>query len=784
MGHLPVIVSDLALILIVASITTLIFKFLKQPVVLGYIVAGMLVGPLMSLTPTIQDTSNVQIWADIGVLFLLFALGLEFSFKKLVAVGKTGIITALVEVLSLWVIGYIVGRLMGWGNMNSIFLGSMLSMSSTTIIIKAFEDLNIKHKKFTGLVFGVLVVEDLLAIVMMVLLSTIAASTHFSGWNMLTSVFKLIFFLALWFIAGVYLIPSLLQKTRKYLNDETLLIVSVGLCLCMVVLAVKVGFSSALGAFIMGSILAETIEVERIEKLIKPLKDLFGAVFFVSVGMMVDIKVLAEYIWPIVILVLVVLVLKMMASTMGMLLSGQPLNIAVQSGFSLAQIGEFAFIIASLGVSLNATSDFLYPVAVAVSVVSTFMTPYMIKLSHPVCIFLEKHLPKAWLDKLNNRAEKQPDNGRKKTAGLSYDWVMLLREYTINLLLMLIINLGIVMLSLKFLEPFLASQIQNPLLSGALCSVITIVVMSPFLKGMVSNRRKTSGHMMNLWTRHSYNRIVLISLTVLRIVFAVSLVVYVMVHCLSLSLWILIPVAIIMVLFILKSKSLMRHYWKMESAFVINLNERQMEENIQRVHERQGIRQSDDMGEASWLDRILYAYSMKVGANSELIGKSLEEINLPMLYNLMVIRVCAAKDNVVNIPGRDYVVQAGDVLTLAGPNKTMGLLNNTAYDFSFVRDSLQTLHQFSHNEMNSTASHKHLCCTGFPVSEKSPVANKTLKEAQIGRNQKCLVLGVERKNNLSTNLHSSFQILPDDVIWVLGEEAFVSKLISINVYGL
>ncbi len=780
MGHLPLIISDLALILIVASITTLIFKILKQPVVLGYIVAGMIVGPVMSMLPSVQDTSNVQIWADIGVLFLLFALGLEFSFKKLIAVGKTGIITACVEVFSLLVLGYLVGMLMGWGSMNSLFLGAMLSMSSTTIIIKAFEDLNIKRKRFTGLVFGVLVVEDLLAIVMMVLLSTIAVSAEFSGWDMLTSVFKLIFFLALWFIAGVYLIPSLLQKTRKHLNDETLLVVSVGLCLSMVVLAVKVGFSSALGAFIMGSILAETIEAERIEKLIKPLKDLFGAVFFVSVGMMVDIKVLAEYVWPIVILVLVVLVLKMIASTAGMLLSGQALKVSVQSGFSLAQIGEFAFIIASLGMSLNATSDFLYPVAVAVSVVTTFMTPYMIKLSTPVYLFLEKHLPvsmKAWLKK------REPASGNKATK-MQNDWIQLLRQYTTNLLLMLILNLGIIMLSLRFLEPFLSDRFTEGLWAGIICSVITLAVMSPFLKSMISNRRKTSGHMMNLWTMNAYNRFIILAMTSLRLVLACVLVVYVLMYCLDLSGWIVIPIAIVLIVIILKSKALMRHYWQLESAFVINLNERQMHENHERIRENQGVRQVDDMGDASWLDRILYAYSMEVGENSYLVDKSLEEVNFRALHNLIVIRAQRG-DTIVNIPGRDYVIQAGDILTFAGKNKTMLLLNESVWDFTFVQDSLRTLHHFSQMEMASETSQKnHLCCAGFPVSEKSPVANKTLREAQIGRNQKCLVLGLERKDKRHINPSSDFQIQSGDIVWVLGEENFVSRLISSNVYGL
>lgn len=780
MGHLPVIISDLALILIVASVTTLIFKYLKQPVVLGYIVAGMIVGPLMTMLPTVQDTSNVKIWADIGVLFLLFALGLEFSFKKLLSVGKTGAITACMELLVMMTISYLVGILMGWGPMNSLFLGAMLSISSTTIVIKAFEDLNIKRKKFSSVVFGVLVVEDLVAILLLVLLSTLAVSKEFSGWMMLTSVFKLIFFLTLWFLAGVYLIPGLLQKSRKHLNDETLIVVSVGLCLCMVVLAVKVGFSSALGAFIMGSILAETIEGERIVKLIKPIKDFFGAVFFVSVGMMVDIKVLVEYFWPILVIIFLVLVVKMLAATLGMILSGQSLKIAVQSGFSLTQIGEFAFIIATLGLSQGVTSEFLYPVAVAVSVVTTFMTPYMIKLASPVYLFLEKRLPpsvKAWIKR------QKASNANAKPNKIQSDWIQLLKQYIINLLLMLIINLGIIMLSMRYLEPFLQERISEGPWAGIICCLITLLVMSPFLKSMMSNRRKTSGHMMNLWTSNKYNRLIILGMTALRLILASVLVLYVLMHYLSFSRWIALPITIALVITILKSKALMRHYWQLESAFVINLNERQMQENRERIRENQGVRKANDMGDASWLDRILYAFSMQVGEQSDLIDRTLEEVNFRDSKNLMVIRAQRGEIR-LNIPGRDYQIKAGDILTFAGKNKSMSLLNDDDWDLSFVQDSLFTLHHFSQMEMQSGSHHKHLCCAGFPLTEQSPLAHKSLKEAQIGRKQKCLVLGVERKGKPYINPHSSFEILPEDIIWVLGEEAFVSKLISINVYDM
>ena len=394
--ELDALITDLALILIVAGVVTLLFKKLKQPVVLGYIVAGFLVGPNFVFFPTIVDEGDINLWAELGIIVLLFSLGLEFSFKKLFQVGASAVLTALVVVSGMMLAGYGAGRLLHFTYLDSIFLGAMLSMSSTTIIIKAFTDLNLRKKAFTNLVFGVLIVEDLFAVVMMVVLSSIVVKNSFEGAELLESIAKLVFFLIIWFVVGISILPLILKKTRKFLNDETLLVVSMGLCLGMVVLATYAGFSSALGAFVMGSILAGTNEAERIEKVVQPVKDLFGAIFFVSVGMLVSPAALSQYALPICLLSIVVIVGQIFFGTVGMLASGQTLKISIQSGFSLSQIGEFAFIIASLGVSLHVTSDFLYPIVVAVSVITTFLTPYMIRLAEPASTFVDAHLPESW----------------------------------------------------------------------------------------------------------------------------------------------------------------------------------------------------------------------------------------------------------------------------------------------------------------------------------------------------------------------------------------------------
>lgn len=385
-------IEDLCVIMLTAGITSLLFKVFKQPVVLGYIVAGMLVGPHVLGEAWISNEESVHTWGEIGVLFLLFSLGLEFSFKKLIKVGSTALVGAGVIVVGMMSAGFITGKLFGWSDMNSIFLGGMLCMSSTTIVFKAIEDSGLRSHKFAKVCFGILIVEDLFAVVLMVLLSSIAVKNSFEGKEMLLQVGKLISYLLTWFVVGIIIIPTFLKIFKKHLNDETLTIFSIGLCLGMVLLAVNAGFSSALGAFVMGSVLAETIEAEKIEYLIQPVKNIFGSIFFVSVGMMIAPTLLVEYWIPIAIITIVVIVGQIVFASLGTLLSGQSLRVSLQTGFTLVQIGEFAFIIAGLGQDLNVTDKSLYPIVVAVSVITTFLTPYIMRLAYPTIDFLNAHM--------------------------------------------------------------------------------------------------------------------------------------------------------------------------------------------------------------------------------------------------------------------------------------------------------------------------------------------------------------------------------------------------------
>ncbi len=497
MNHLPPLIHDLGLILILAGLTTLIFKKLRQPLVLGYLLAGLLVGPNINLFPTVTDIGNIRIWADIGVIFLLFTLGLEFSFKKLMHIGGTSAVTAIIEVAIMLAIGFGLGKIIGWSTMDSMFLGGILAVASTTIIIRSFDELNVKGKRFANLVFGVLIIEDLVAILLMVLLSTIAVSQNVEGGDLLLSVVKLVFFLILWFIGGIFFIPTFLRITKKLMNDETMLVVSIGLCLTMVILASMAGFSPALGAFIMGSILAETTQAERIEHLIKPVKDLFGAVFFISVGMLIDPEVLVDYAVPVIVITIVFVVFKVLAVTIGALVAGQPLKTAMYAGMSMGQIGEFSFIIATLGLTLNVTSSFLYPIAVAVSAITTFSTPYMIKLAGPFYNVVEGLLPVRWRKALSHYS-----SGTGSITAAS-DWQILLKSYIIYIAIFSVVIVGIIVLFAEYAAPWLTNHFQSAETGNYLSAAICFFILAPLLWALIV-RKLQPQTFANLWANKRF----------------------------------------------------------------------------------------------------------------------------------------------------------------------------------------------------------------------------------------------------------------------------------------
>jgi CPA2 family monovalent cation:H+ antiporter-2 len=563
------LVSDLALILISAGIVTIIFKLLRQPLVLGYIVAGFLVGPHLNIFPTVADIASIEVWSEIGIIFLLFGLGLEFSFKKLFTVGSKAFVTAIIEILSMIAVGVLLGFIMGWGVMESIFLGGMLAMSSTTIIIKAFEDMKLKNEPFVDLTMVVLIIQDVVAVVMMVLLSTAAASKQSAGMEMLMSIVKLIFFLILWFVVGIYVIPTFFKRAKKYINDETLLIISIGLCFGMVIIANNVGFSSALGAFVIGSILSETIESERIINLTKSIKDLFGAIFFVSVGMMIDPQILVQY-WKLILsLVIITLVIKAVVSSGAALVAGATLEDAIKTGFTLSQVGEFAFIIASVGVTLGVMPKHIYPVVIAASVITTFTTPYWIKAASPMYLFLNRKLSastKAQLDAYSLLGRKSGNKNWRSVIVSTLPRVLVFFVLSFALLVLLFDHLWPFVKELKIGE-FLPQWLYNTILA-----VISLLLILPFLYGMVRNKQKTRQMYIDMIEENKANTIVVVVWTLFRFILAGFFVFSILVNFFKYTKWVIVLITIAIILLMMFSGHTLRRLSFLENKFMENLN--------------------------------------------------------------------------------------------------------------------------------------------------------------------------------------------------------------------
>ena len=579
MGENMNLVKDLALILISAGVITIIFKLLRQPLVLGYIVAGFIVGPHFGLFPTVFETTSIEEWSEIGIIFLMFALGLEFSFKKLLKMGSTAIIAAAIEIVLMIGIGALSGYLMHWSLMECIFLGGMLAMSSTTIIIKAFEDLKLKKEPFADLTMVILIIQDIVAIVMMVLLSTAAASQQFHGKEMLTVIAKLLFFLILWFVVGIAIIPTFFRKAKRYINDETLLIISIGLCFGMVVFANYVGFSSALGAFVMGSILCETIEGEHIEVITKGSKVLFGAIFFVSVGMMVDPAILISYWKPILFLTFITLVIKALISSGSVLVAGESLNVSFKTGFSLSQIGEFAFIIASLGVSLGVLSNYIYPVIVAVSVITTFTTPYCIRLADPFTRWVERILPPPLKKTLDEYSLVGKNN---RTPGA---WGIILKKSLLRTTIFGILCFSITFIAFQYFYPFMINLLADHMpvnLVNTINALILLTFISPFLYGLMSNNHSTQSLYAQLWKEGQLNRVGIVAWTVLRIILAAFFVMVILSKSFRFTKFVIFLLGIAIVLFFLFSRHTLQRFNKIEDRFMSNLNAKEQE-----VHQKQ-----------------------------------------------------------------------------------------------------------------------------------------------------------------------------------------------------
>ncbi|MBF5027083.1 cation:proton antiporter domain-containing protein [Planobacterium oryzisoli] len=738
MAHLPALITDLALILIVGAFVTLLFRRIKQPLVLGYIIAGFLVGPHFQMVPTVVDEKNIDTLAEIGVIMLLFSLGLEFSFKKLMTVGGSASITAVVEIIFIGLGGYLTGYLLGWNKMDSLFLGGMLASSSTTIILKAFDELNMKTRQFAQIVFGVLIVEDIIVILLMVLLSTIAVTQQIEGSEILFTVLKLAFFLILWFLVGIYLLPSFLKRTRKLFDEETTLIFAVGLCFGMVILATQVGFSAELGAFVMGSIIAETTMAEKVEHVTKPLKQLFGTVFFVSVGMMIDPSAMVEYAGPILAITALTLFGKFFFSALGAAIAGQPLKQSIQVGMSMAQIGEFAFIVATLGLSLGVISEFLFPVAVGVSAITTFTTPYMIRLADPFYEWLRRNLPERFVQRIDNyslETDKISANPR---------WQHVTKEYLRILVVNTIVLIAIILLFNFFITPLISGAIENTLYRNAVVILLATVVSAPFLWAILTKQPKSAENT-------SLSETVIVALNIVRFLLGTFLIGLFIDQITSTKYAILFALPLVVLLLWIFSKKIQAVYQRIEAQFLSNFHERETafyQDNKTAVDI--GVKNQEFKEKLKAWDAHIAV--MEVDPLAKYVGVPLMELRWKETYGINVVYIKRG-ENLISLPGRSNRLLPYDKVGILGTDEQF-------QNFKSVFDEREE--EIVEFDVDDIALKKIL------IDGDCKYIGKSIRESKIREELLSQVVGIEREGERILNPESSVVLRSGDILWMVG----------------
>lgn len=741
MTHLPALIQDLGVILMIAALVTLIFKRLRQPVVLGYLIAGLLVGPHVPMIPGVSDTASIQVWAEMGVIFLLFGLGLEFSFKKLAEVGRSATVIAVFEVLFMLGVGYFAGQLLSWSKMDSLFLGGILAISSTTIIVRAFDELKSRGKRFVSVVFGVLIVEDLAAILLLVILSTVAATQALAGWELLQTVTKLGFFLVLWFVLGIYLLPVFMASIREGLSDETALIVSLGLCLMMVIVATQIGFSPALGAFVMGSLLAETREGHRIERVLMPVKDLFAAIFFVSVGMLLDPRVLWDYSGVILLITVITIGGKFLSSSLGALMSGEKLKTSVQTGMSLAQIGEFSFIIATLGLTLKVTSDFLYPIAVAVSAITTFTTPYMIRSSESFYFWLERRLPDTLLQRLSQYSGAINKGGSGPGA-----FGLLLRAYGLKIILNSVIVIALTLAARRYLANPLLDQFGHLPLIDELLGLGVIFLALPFFWAILLGR-PSSALTANAEARARLSSLQLGTIMIRSFVtlFLVGFIIDLFASS-ELSGAVMIGISGTLAIFFFRYAEPL--YKKIENRFLDHLNDSEREQVLQETRRPRLTPWDATLGQ------------FVVSPDSDLVLKSLMQSALKEKYGVTVALIERGHHQLL-APGRDELLLPSDKVSVVGPEERLEELRAVFEKVLPDEDAAPARLKLLHTQLKP----------------ESPLIGKTIRDSGLREKVQGLIVGVERDGIRIMSPNSDMSLQAHDEIWVVAnpdlfDEAF------------
>lgn len=710
--EIPALIIDLTIILVIAAGTTLLCKKIHLPSVLGYILAGFLAGPVVDFLPTIQDRGGIEVWSDIGVIFLMFGLGLEFSLHKLAEVGGPGLLSAGIQAAGMGGVGVLLGLALGWGPMNSLFLGVMLAMSSTMITMKNVEDLGMKEEKFAGLAMGTLVIEDLLAIFAMVVLSTIAVSQSISGWA----------------------------------------------------LAQEIGLSTELGAFLAGSLLAGTVHAERVEHLVTPCKHLFGAVFFVSVGFMVQPAMIAQYIGPILLLSGAAIIGKLLFLTLGGLAAGQPLGVCLPAAAAQTQVGEFSFILAGLGQSLSVTGAFLYPVIVAVSVITTFTTPFLLRLAGPLQRGLERVLPQRCLAALDRYCQAR---GREKGEE-GRDWTRFLQGYGRAFALYGVLAVGVILLGTQQLLPLLGDWLAPRWWLAELLTAGVIYLALAFLLPAMLRMKKR--YFTALWLEKVSNRVILSGLMALRLGAAALLAAAPAVILFQASpLWMSVA-ALPVIWMATHSDRLAGRYLEVEARFLANFNERKLAQRFGQGEEEVHL----------WLTQQLYVIPLVCPPDWAQGGKTLHDLDWGRRDHVSVLKVRRGQTH-WNIPEGNVALAGGDQLVVMGSQRQVeNFCLQRAEEGLTPAGELMTLKDYIASQQDIPEAKQLLCC-GVSLDKTMPQAGKSVRDSGIKGDWSALLIGLERDLLPIPSPDPSLTLRDGDLLWVMGSQEMAGKLLRLGL---
>ena len=751
--HVPQLIIDLAIMLTTAAVVTITFKKLRLPTILGYIVAGFIIGPNFPLFLDVASVSSIETWSEIGVVIILFHIGLEFDFHKLADLGSTAIISALVKMSGVMFVGYFFGRLLGMSTMDCIFLGAMLSISSTVVIQKCFEEMGLSDRKFAGLVMGSLVVEDVVAVFMMVVLTTMAASQGgVSG--VATHLFLMMCYLILWLILGIFFVPSTLNRAMNLMNNETLTLLSIGFCFVMALLAKWLGFSMELGAFLAGSFFAGTLHVHDIERVTSGIKDMFGAIFFLSVGMMVDPAVITARWTSIVPIAIVAVVAKQVFASIGVLISGQDAETALRAGTALAPIGEFSFIIASLGISLGVMDEYLYPVIVAASILTIIITPVLINQSDNIVSLARKLLP----DRVRRRIQSYTSDDQDSHEHTS-EWKIVLKDYVLKFVIYGSIMFVTAIAGCELLYPAIretAGKRNAAIISTLLIYAVIIVFTRPFLG-------KRNVAFTKLWMDRLANRPPLAAMIMLKLGALVMIALIPLIDLFELKnplLLLLIP----LVLYVIgRLQFVSTYYLQLEARFLANLNQKNKEN-------------SDKQSKGHGLDEQYHITSWYVPKDAPYANKSIMELEWGRYMNVYVVQMRRGEKH-IPIPAAKTVLQEGDKVYTLGEKQSLETFISTIKPERIT--PIRTLREFM--ETGLPDKENELSCTSIKVRGSESYVGKPLRKSGISAGARCMILAIERDGYATVMPDSNRLIAEGDTLWIIGTYDNLSRIAAQSV---